>query len=83
MAGPSLIIIRRNPEADGDATSCEALAQLLGPVLDCFGAVLDDRELDGVGTGDLQAEVVLTVGPVDADEAANSDTSSCMATSWI
>ena len=33
-----------------------------------FGSVLDDRELDGVGAGDLETDVVLAVGPVDSDE---------------
>jgi hypothetical protein len=55
-------------EAHGDATARETLAQLLGPVLDGPGAVLDDGEFDGICAGDLQADVVLPVGPVDADE---------------
>ena len=55
-------------EADSDAAARKALAQLMGPVLDGLGAVLDDRELDGVAACDLQADVVLSVGPVDADE---------------
>ena len=46
----------------------EALAQLVGPVLDGLGAVLDDRELDGVSARDLEADVVLAVCPVDSDE---------------
>jgi hypothetical protein len=55
-------------ETDGDAAAGEALAQLLGPVLDGLRAVLDHRELDGFGARDLQADIVLAVGPVDADE---------------
>ena len=55
-------------EADGDTLAGEALAQLVGPLLDDLRAVLDDRELDGVDARDLQADVVLAIGPVDSDE---------------
>ncbi len=58
----------RQLEADGDGTAAEALAQALCPGVDDGGSMLDDGELEVVGAGDLEANVVLAVGPVDADE---------------
>ena len=58
----------REFETHGDALASETITEPTSPVLDGLGAVLDDRELDGVGIRGLQADVVLAIGPVDTDE---------------
>ena len=59
----------RELEADGDGRTGEAFAKLVGPGLDGRGPVLDDRAARALSdAGDAEADVVLLVGPVDADE---------------
>src|SRR5262249_6630706 len=48
--------------------SREALAELLGPSLDGARSMLEDKMLSLVLAGNPKADVVLLVGPVDADE---------------
>jgi hypothetical protein len=55
-------------EAHGDRSSAESLSELVGPGLDGARAVLEDEPLAIVGAGNPEANVVLLVGPVDADE---------------
>jgi hypothetical protein len=58
----------RKLKTDCDRTAIETLAQLASPVVDDDGAMLDDRLFEGGGTGNLKANVVLAICPVDADE---------------
>ena len=56
-------------QSDRDGGPTETLAQLLGPFPDSSGAMLQDGALALLLPGDVQADVVLLVGPVDADES--------------
>src|SRR5205814_6578322 len=57
----------RQLEAHGDGATAETLAQGACPCVDDRGPMLDDRELEGIGLRDLEADIVLSVGPVAAD----------------
>ncbi len=58
----------RKLQSDRDGSATETLAQLLGPLPDGDGAMLQDRALALLLSRDVQTDVVLLVGPVDADE---------------
>jgi hypothetical protein len=58
----------RELEAHSDTTTSEALSELPRPGIDDLGSMFE-HEGFGLGRpGNLKADVVLTVGPVDADE---------------
>ena len=58
----------RELEADRDLATAEALAKALRPGLDATRLVRQNGTLQLVATGRREAQVVLAVGPIDADE---------------
>jgi hypothetical protein len=55
-------------DADGDGSAVKSGAELVGPVTESGWRVTDDGALALGGAGSAKADVVLLVGPVDADQ---------------
>ena len=55
-------------ESNGDRATLKALKQSRGPCLDRFWTVLQDLNFSFVRARDLQADIMFSIGPIEANK---------------